>query len=112
MTHNKLMCDVQSISYNFDTKIGTVQIGYGCTDMSGTIDLFTKIDPEVRGVYTFSTGLRQDTFYTRTKSGWQSSEPEVTDWQRLQVHCDECDRKYNGDEETECTFCGTARDRE
>lgn len=71
MNHDKLMCDVHSISYDYVTKIGIVKIDYGCTDMAGTINLFTALDPAVRRIYTFSgDGSRGlDTYYVLNGNG-------------------------------------------
>jgi hypothetical protein len=78
MNHSKLVCDVRSITYNYDTRVGIVDIAHGCTDMWGAIDLFKQIDPEVGAVFTFSTGVGQDTFYFRTGTGkndWKAFDP-------------------------------------
>jgi hypothetical protein len=79
MNHKGLICDVHSITYDFDKTIGFVDIGHGCRDMGGTIELFEKIDPKVKSVYTFSPGVGQDTTYLLTKHGWEAFEaPQLT----------------------------------
>ena len=72
MNHDKLMCDVSSIKYDYDTRVGHVNITYGCTDMTGTIGLFQNIDPKVKAIYTVSMGTGQDTIYLFTRGEWRA----------------------------------------
>jgi hypothetical protein len=45
------MCHVESIHYNTASKVGSFVLeGTHCTDMTGAIAIFTRIDPEVRAV--------------------------------------------------------------
>jgi hypothetical protein len=77
MNHNKLVCDVGSISYNFDTKVGVVNINNGCTDQSGAIELFQNIDPEVCAIYTLNPKPGLSTYYFfAKKSGWVAIDPD------------------------------------
>jgi hypothetical protein len=63
--HRDLQCFVAEIRYDFILKYGTVVIDdHGCTDMSGCIAFFERIDPAVRFIQTHSGG-RPDTAYKR-----------------------------------------------
>jgi len=56
---------VDSISYDVRKRIGTVKMPRTCcTDMSGAIDLFERIDPKVERIETYAGG-RRDTFHIR-----------------------------------------------
>lgn len=68
--HTELQCFVESIEYDFELRLGSVHIDAGgCTDMSGAITLFERIDPTVIRIETFSDD-KQDTVYVRRESGW------------------------------------------
>lgn len=68
--HEEMQCFVIEIKYEPVTRTGTVLIADGnCTSMSGAVDLFEKIDPEVRRIDTVQCGharlRRRDTTYIR-----------------------------------------------
>jgi hypothetical protein len=70
MQHPTLMCEIKSLSYDFDEKVGTLVMEDGdCCDMAGCIALFEAIDPAVKGIATIS-GEQPDTMYVRSASGW------------------------------------------
>jgi hypothetical protein len=57
---------VESIQYDFRRRVGVVDVAAGgCTDMSGAIAFFTRIDPAVRRIETLSDYV-PDTVYVRT----------------------------------------------
>jgi hypothetical protein len=47
-----------------------------CCDMRGCIELFERIDPEVRTIYTFA-GDEPDTIYKREGKEWHAFMPRV-----------------------------------
>jgi hypothetical protein len=62
----ELKAAVKSISYDFDTKIGNLYMpDMCCTDMSGCIAFFQRIDPRVESIYTFSNGVRDTSYHLR-----------------------------------------------
>ncbi len=68
--HPELQCDVLGIAYDFVTKLGIVHIEEGdCTDMTGCIDVFQRIDPRVMQIQTIAGG-RDDTRYARRRGQW------------------------------------------
>ena len=74
--HRKLCCFVHYIKYDFDTKIGEVGLDDGCTDMTGAIELFTAIDPDVQKVITVLETGKTDTVYTLGRDGeWHAFDP-------------------------------------
>jgi hypothetical protein len=69
-----VQCFVRTLEYDFKSKSGVLRLEDGsCTDMSGCIGLFKKIDPEVVKILTVA-GHRKDTAYIRTDDGWQARE--------------------------------------
>lgn len=74
MDHPTLMCDVASLTYEFNTRTGTLVMGDGdCCDMRGCIAVFQAIDPDVRQINTFS-GRKRDTEYSLLRSGeWKAT---------------------------------------
>jgi hypothetical protein len=68
-----LQCSLKRLEYNPETRIGMLWLGDGeCTDMSGAIAVFQRIDPEVQTIVTWS-GCKQDTAYHRTVAGaWRA----------------------------------------
>ena len=68
--HPEMMCEVTRISYDFDTRIGRVDMAEStCVDMSGCLGFFERIDPNVELIETFA-GLKSDTIYKRGANGW------------------------------------------
>jgi hypothetical protein len=56
-------CSVFGLSYDFDTRTGQLHMGEGhCCDMTGCINLFKKIDKNVKYIFTFA-GEVSDTAY-------------------------------------------------
>jgi hypothetical protein len=67
-----LMCDVTSLSYDFDKRAGRLNMApAGSCSMSGLVALFTKIDPDVQRIVTFA-GDQPDSMYQRGQEGWES----------------------------------------
>ena len=72
MTHPKLLCEVSSISYDVETKVGTLRApNHNCPDMGGAIEVFTNMNPAVERIDCYE-GDRLATIYKRTGDGWQS----------------------------------------
>ncbi|MDX0897453.1 hypothetical protein GOD90_10665 [Sinorhizobium medicae] len=66
----ELMCTVYGLSYNFVTRAGLLVMGEGnCCDMSGCINLFQRIDPNVQRISTVAWNA-QDTIYERRDTQW------------------------------------------
>jgi hypothetical protein len=58
---------IWSLSYDARTRTGTIEMPEGyCTDMSGAVTVFTRIDPAVVQVITKAGGV-VDTTYQRVK---------------------------------------------
>lgn len=62
---SELLCDVNRIEYDFDTKIGRVVTNFGCAHGPGVIALFVRLDPEVLRIEVFEAGEGLDATYTR-----------------------------------------------
>jgi hypothetical protein len=61
----ELMTEVLRIDYDVRTRRGRVFMAEGCcVDMTGTIRLFKRIDPQVKAIDTFA-GELPDTCYRR-----------------------------------------------
>lgn len=61
---------VRWLSYDFETKTGLLFMPPACcTDMSGCIKLFEKIDPAVVRIQTIA-GTEADTRYDRIQGEW------------------------------------------
>jgi hypothetical protein len=68
----ELMTTVHRIEYDPARKLGRVLMAPGCcVDMSGTIALFERIDPDIRTIETFA-GNETDTSYHRVNGHWRS----------------------------------------
>jgi hypothetical protein len=68
-----LMCDVISLSYDFDKRAGRLNMApSGCCSVSGLTALFIAIDPNVERIVTFA-GDSPDSMYQRGPEGWESS---------------------------------------
>lgn len=73
VTRKDLMCEVANLAYDFDSRKGTLNLAPGhCCDMEGCINLFTKIDPDVQFIETYS-GEEPDTVYRRKGNDWESN---------------------------------------
>lgn len=58
-----LMCHVEMLAYDFERRLGNVHFPFGhCCDMTGCIEFFKRIDPNVAAIVTFS-GPYEDTRY-------------------------------------------------
>ena len=67
-----LMCDVTSLSYDFDKRTGRLNMApAGSCSMSGLTELFIAIDPNVERIVTFAGDL-PDSMYQRGPEGWES----------------------------------------
>ena len=70
--HCLLMTTIRRMRYDFEQRVGVLYLPAGvCTDMSGAIQFFKKIDPEVHQIQTYS-GEQRDTIYTRTGKQWEA----------------------------------------
>ncbi|QCK87450.1 hypothetical protein E8L99_17640 [Phreatobacter aquaticus] len=69
----ELMCNVVSLTYDFRARAGRVVLDeFGSTDMSGAINYFRRVDPDVIEVATFR-GEKPDVVYRRGRDGlWAS----------------------------------------
>lgn len=70
--HDKLQCFVLELKYDYEQRIGIAILGndQSCTDMSGCIETFKAIDPEVKQIQTYADrGRRADVIYTRGNEG-------------------------------------------
>ncbi len=69
----RLMCSVESLSYDFRTREGRLEMPDGnCCDMEGAVGLFTAIDPKAETIRTFAGG-KPDTVYRKDAGdtpGW------------------------------------------
>ncbi|WP_247997509.1 hypothetical protein [Brucella tritici] len=75
--HEGMQCYVNSIHYDFHTKTGTVFMAEdSCTDMSGCIAFFERIDPQALLVRTLA-GEEDDTVYRRGPRRWSAFAPGV-----------------------------------
>lgn len=66
-------CFVESITYDFISRTGTANL-FGCTSMTGCIELFKRIDAQVQHIYTYDGG-ELDTGYHLCGEEWQASWP-------------------------------------
>jgi hypothetical protein len=67
-----LMCDVISLSYDFDKRTGRLNMApAGSCSMSGLTALFIAIDPNVERIETFA-GDVLDGMYKRGPTDWES----------------------------------------
>ena len=65
-----LKCSVNSISYNFVTRVGHLYMADdNCCDMAGCIKLFTSIDRHCRRIDTFA-GVVPDVVYMCPLGSW------------------------------------------
>jgi hypothetical protein len=70
--HSDLQCCVRTVSYDFRTRCGRLDMeGGDCCDMTACIAFFRAIDPQVSKIETFS-GEEPDTSYIKRSWGWQS----------------------------------------
>lgn len=68
--NRELMSYVRRIEYDYALQCGNVYMpASGCTDMAGAINLFTRIDPNVRRIDTFADGVL-DTQYKFQHGKW------------------------------------------
>lgn len=67
-----LVCEVSALSYDFETQTGKLDMAPSqCCDMVGCVELFEKIDADVKRIDTFAGGI-PDTTYKRLPSGWNA----------------------------------------
>lgn len=70
MWNELLVCEVESIEYDFRTRTGRLLMPrQNCCDMDGCIEFFKQIDPLVEVIYTQSDGIR-DTSYRKQHGMW------------------------------------------
>jgi hypothetical protein len=78
--HRSLQCCVLSVSYDFRTRAGRLDMEAGdCCDMSGAIAFFAAIDPQVCKIETFA-GAERDTAYLKRREGWQPVDGDGMAW--------------------------------
>ena len=66
----ELQCQAESLAYDLRSHTGHLYLpAMTCTDMSGCIALFQRIDPGVQAIQTWS-GARLDTRYVRNGEQW------------------------------------------
>jgi hypothetical protein len=69
---DEVQCFVRTLEYDFRSKAGVLTLENGsCTDMSGCIGLFKKIDPGVVRILTIAGG-RRDTGYVLVDGKWEA----------------------------------------
>lgn len=75
-----MQCFVESVHYDFDTRIGTAVLrDGGCTDMSGTIKTFIRLNPKVQQIRVYTDdGL--DIVYRRVPAGTVQRLRESNSW--------------------------------
>lgn len=67
--NDELMAEALTTEYHHGTRVGRVLLaGLGCTDMTGAIRYFRRIDPGVRQIET-SNSDGADTIYLRMENG-------------------------------------------
>jgi hypothetical protein len=75
MNNGRLLpkCTVEGLIYDFERHIGRLEMPPACCcDMSGCINLFRRIDADVRQIETRSDG-KSDAFYWRHPNGqWEA----------------------------------------
>ena len=68
----ELMSYVKRIEYDYALQCGNVFMPDGtCTDMTGAITLFTRLDPNVKRIDTFADGVL-DTRYMLQHGKWNA----------------------------------------
>jgi hypothetical protein len=69
-----LVCFAEAVEYHPALRLGVLRLPKGsCCDMSGCIELFRRLDPDVRRIETFSGDVR-DTRYERDGNGkWDAA---------------------------------------
>ncbi|MBP2611424.1 hypothetical protein [Agrobacterium pusense] len=71
--HTKIMCDVESLKYDFETKRGVLEIADGhATDAGGTVEVFQAVDPDVEEILVLAGG-RPDILYRPGADGWSGT---------------------------------------
>jgi hypothetical protein len=69
--HRGLVCQVNDLQYNFDTRTGILRMPKGnCCHAPECIAIFERIDPNVKEIKTFA-GDKPDTSYVKSSDGWQ-----------------------------------------
>jgi hypothetical protein len=72
----RFQCCVQRLEYDFTTRTGVLVMDeHDCTDMSGCIQVFEGIDPEVRLIRTMEASGHPDTIYRKLAEGWKAFIP-------------------------------------
>lgn len=70
--HETLVCHPVKVAYYFAHKRGELMLRANeCCDMTGCINLFKKIDPEVNDIQTWS-GSELDTRYVLFDGKWRA----------------------------------------
>jgi hypothetical protein len=71
--NNELVCAARQLIYDVEERRGFIYVAAGfCTDMSGAIWLFKRVDPHVREVIVVAGG-EVDTIYTQLGQMWRAA---------------------------------------
>jgi len=70
--HKRVRAFVHSVTYNFETRIGTIWLqDGGSSDFTGSIETIKQIDPEARRVEVYRND-QLDIIYAGAGSEWKS----------------------------------------
>lgn len=70
ISHRDLMCEPLTVTYDFRSRVGVVNMPEGdCTDMTGAIRFFERMDQDVEMIQTYS-GDDLDTVYVKRGGEW------------------------------------------
>ncbi|MGM4911453.1 hypothetical protein [Rhizobium sp. 768_B6_N1_8] len=70
--HEELQCFTVGVEYDFSKKVGVLLMDEGsCCDMQGCLNMFLRIDPEVKHIQTIA-GSELDTSYTKYGNDWKA----------------------------------------
>lgn len=73
----RVSCPVHRLAYDWTTRSGRLDLPPGCcTDMTGTIAVFTSLDSRVTRIETVA-GHCPDTVYVRVGDRWQARGPHA-----------------------------------
>jgi hypothetical protein len=71
--NEELVCTARQLIYDVEEQRGFIYVAAGfCTDMSGAIWLFKRVDPHVREVIVVAGG-EVDTIYTKLGQKWRAA---------------------------------------
>lgn len=71
----RVQCDLFSLTYDFTSRHGVLHMQeFNCCDMTGCIELFYGIDPDVQYISTMAAD-QPDTGYFRKEGNWEATVP-------------------------------------